>query len=125
MDVKSNVILMNVSGFHTFDNIYEYLVRVNFSNLLKKRFVKSDNIDFHSSTEGSFNLYLKLYGKGDEYGIDLINKKSFDAQTYNTTKTDSVTQKNTIQNKMDQKLESKANQNFKLEWDEIDSLKTE
>ncbi|MEW5846864.1 MAG: AsmA-like C-terminal region-containing protein [Bacteroidota bacterium] len=125
MDVKSNVILMNLSGFHTFDNNYEYMVRVNFSNLLKKRFVKSDNVDFHSSTEGSLNLYLKLYGKSDDYRIDLINKKSFDAQTYNTTQTDSVTPKNTIQSKIDQKLENKAEQKFKLEWDEIDSLKTE
>lgn len=126
MDVKSNVILMNISGVHTFENSYEYLVRINVSNLLKRIFIISDNTDIHTSTNGYFNLYLKLYGKYDSYSIDWVNKKSFDAKSYITSQSDTVLLQNSSESQNARQSELNNNSNFRLEWDEvIDTLKNE
>lgn len=125
MDVKSNVLLMNISGVHGFDNKYEYLARINISNMLKRKFVKSDQIDFHSSTDGSINLYLKFFGKSDDYEIEWINKKSFDSGTHNTIQIDSVSIKNSPKIKVEENS-GNVKSGYKLEWDEqIDTLKTD
>lgn len=126
MDVKSNVLLLNVSGVHDFDNRYEYLARINIGNLLKRKFVKSDKIDLHSSTDGSINLYLLLFGKNDDYEIEWINKKSFESGTHNTIQIDSVAIQNSPQIKVEGNAVGKVKNGYKLEWDEqIDTLKND
>lgn len=124
MDIKSNVLLMNVSGVHDFDNRYEYIARINISNLLKRKFVKSDQIDFHSSTDGSINLYLKLFGQNDSYKVEWINKKGFESGIQNTVQTDSISIQNSPQIKPKVKTDGDAGVGYMLEWDEqIDTLK--
>ncbi|HET54475.1 MAG TPA: hypothetical protein ENN33_04590 [Ignavibacteria bacterium] len=126
MDIKSNVLLMNISGVHDFDNRYEYIARINVSNLLKRKFVKTDKIDFHSSTDGSINLYLRLFGKNNDYGIEWINKKSFETGTHNTIQIDSVAIQNRPQIKVEGNAVNNVKKGYKLEWDEqIDTLKNE
>ena len=126
MDIKSNVLLMNVSGVHDFDNRYEYIARINISNLLKRKFVKSDQIDFHSTTDGSINLYLKLFGQNDSYEVEWINKKGFESGIHNTVQTDSVSIQNSPQIKPKEKTDGNVGVGYMLEWDEqIDTLKNE
>ncbi len=128
MDIKSNVILMNVSGVHTFSNFYEYTTRINVSNLLRKRFfVESENIPRNTSTDGSINLYLKLTGKAGSYQIDWLNRKTFEL---NQSIVSEITP-DTLNVKKDSekpKPETSTQQldKIRIEWDEFnDTLKTE
>lgn len=126
MDVKSNVMLLNVSGIHYFDNRYEYLARINISNLLKQKFLKSNQTDYNSSTDGSINLYLKLFGQNNDYDIEWINRKSFDSGKHNTIQTESVSKEKDQQLKLEKNTGSNVGVGYKLEWDEqIDTLKNE
>ena len=126
MDVKSNVILMNITGEHTFENRYEYLIRINISNWVKKKFIGSNKIDIQPSTDGSLNLYLKLYGNKDNYKVDLINKTRFNSKMFNTTVADTFSIETPTHKQADEKLKSETSGSYRIEWDEqIDSIKDE
>jgi len=126
MDVKSNVILMNITGEHTFENRYEYLIRINISNWVKKKFLGSNKIDIQPSTDGSLNLYLKLYGNKDNYKVDLINKTRFETKTLSTITTDTFLMETPTPKQADEMVKGETSVSYRIEWDEqIDTIKNE
>ena len=136
MEVKSSAAELSVNGKHSFDNDYEYHVKILLSQILSRKRAKNrSNITEFGVVEddglGRTSLLLKILGKGEvaKVGYDMkaagtevrnnIKKekqtlKTILNQEYGWYKTDStVTQK---------PLEKKSR--FKIAWDDGDSVKS-
>jgi hypothetical protein len=137
MDVKSSAADLSVNGKHSFDNDYEYHVRILLSEFLsKKRKKNKSNVTEFGVVEddglGRTSLLLKIEGKGEVlkvgYDIKAVSNKVKDNikserqalksilnQEYGWFKSD-TSQK--------QKLPEKKS-GFKISWEENDSIKSE
>jgi len=134
MDVLSNVINMQLSGEHYFAGNFTYWMKVNFSQVLSRRFLNSSATnDNEHATDGSINLYLKLFGDNNNYEVKLDKKSSFEKIRGNiqaegkTLKEifreefNQITKKDTIlKANKDSSLSNKTK--FNIEWDEYDTL---
>lgn len=66
MIVKSNALVLSVSGHQTFDNMIDYHVKVNIFDILGKKFRKRKNAaDYEQVGEDNFNLYISMTGTTD------------------------------------------------------------
>ncbi|BDX37543.1 hypothetical protein CYCD_08980 [Tenuifilaceae bacterium CYCD] len=134
MDVFSNVINMELSGEHYFAGNYTYWMKINFSQVLSRRFLNSSSIDDTENTSnGAINLYLKLIGDSNDYNVSLDKKSSFEKikgnlnTEGNTIKEmlkdeyKTIVKKDTSKNpEKDSSLQNKTK--FNIEWDEYDTL---
>lgn len=134
MDVLSNVINMQLSGEHYFNGNFTYWMKINLSQVLSRRFLNSSvSNDNEHSTDGSINLYLKLFGDNNNYEVKLDKKSSFENIRTNiqaegkTLKEifreefNQITKKDTIlKANKDSSLSNKTK--FNIEWDEYDTL---
>lgn len=134
MDVLSNVINMQLSGEHYFGGNFSYWMKINFSQILSRRFLNSSvTNDNEHATDGSINLYLKLFGDNNNYEVKLDKKSSFEKirgniQTEGKTlkeifreEFNQITKKDTIlKANKDSSLSNKTK--FNIEWDEYDTL---
>ena len=134
MDVLSNVVNMQLSGEHYFAGNFTYWMKVNFSQVLSRRFLNSSATnDNEHATDGSINLYLKLFGDNNNYEVKLDKKSSFEKIRGNiqaegkTLKEifreefNQITKKDTIlKANKDSSLSNKTK--FNIEWDEYDTL---
>ncbi|HPI43764.1 MAG TPA: AsmA-like C-terminal region-containing protein, partial [Tenuifilaceae bacterium] len=134
MDVLSNVVNMQLSGEHYFAGNFTYWMKVNFSQVLSRRFLNSSvTNDNEHATDGSINLYLKLFGDNNNYEVKLDKKSSFENIRGNiqaegkTLKEifreefNQITKKDTIlKANKDSSLSNKTK--FNIEWDEYDTL---
>lgn len=134
MDVFSNVINMELSGEHYFAGNYTYWMKINFSQVLSRRFLNSSSIDDTENTSnGAINLYLKLTGDSNDYNVSLDKKSSFEKikgnlnTEGNTIKEmlkdeyKTIVKKDTSKNpEKDSSLQN--NTKFNIEWDEYDTL---
>jgi hypothetical protein len=124
MDVKSNALSLSLYGVHTFTNNYEYNLKINFSNILKRKFLNYHSKDNMHSNNGYINLYFKIIGKDSNYNIQWINKKAFKKKIDKpeTIEPDTLHIK---QHKEKNTSESGTNtKGYKIEWDEFtDTLK--
>ncbi len=129
MDVKSNVILMNIAGTHTFSNSYQYQVRMNFGNVLKRKFVRNDKKISDLSTDGSINLYFKITGKDEDYIVEWLNRKNFERNISNISNVEPDSAKFFSSPKSKVKSDSIKNiprKEVRIEWDEmVDTLNNE
>ena len=84
MDVKSSAADLSINGKHSFDNYYEYHVKILLSEILskKRKKGKSSNTEFGAIEDdglGRTSLLLKIEGKGEEvkvgYDIKAAGKK--------------------------------------------------
>ena len=136
MDVKSSVADLSVNGKHSFDNEYEYHVKILLSEILsKKRKKNKSTVTEFGVVEddglGRTSLLLKIIGKGENMkvgydikaaGNEVKNNIKFERQTLKTIlnqeygwfKKDSIP----IQKPVEKKSR------FKINWDEEDSVKT-
>lgn len=129
MDVKSNVVLMNVAGSHTFSNSYQYHVRMNFGNVLKRKFVRSDKKISDLSTDGTINLYFKISGKDEDYLVEWLNRKNFEKNISNisSAEPDSAMFFSSPKSKIrTDSIKSSPKKEVRIEWDElVDTLNYE
>jgi len=136
MDIRSSAVDLDVNGKHSFDNNYEYHVKVLLSEILskKRKKNKTSNNEFGVVEDdglGRTKLLLKIENKGNEVkvGYDLKaaengvknniksekqKLKSILNQEYGWYKNDSIPE---------QKPEEKKPR-FRISWDETDTIKT-
>jgi hypothetical protein len=132
MDIKSSAADFTVSGKHSFDNDYEYHVKMYLSELLSKKAKKNKSYttEFGSVEEdglGRTSVFLKITGAGEELkvGYDMKaasgnvkqnmrnekeNLKSILNKEYGWFKKDSTI-----------KQEPAPKPKFRIQWDESDS----
>lgn len=134
MDVSSNVISMELSGEHFFSGNYTYWMKVNFSQVLSRRFLNTSTIsDTENTSSGVINLYLKLTGDSNDYEVCLDKKSSFEKIKSNLN-TEGNTFKGMLKDEYKAILKKDTSKNpekdssfqnntkFNIEWDEYDTL---
>jgi hypothetical protein len=136
MEVKSSAADLSVNGKHSFDNDYEYHVKILLSEILSKKRVKNkSNVTEFGVVEddglGRTSLLLKIIGKGEEA------KVGYDIKAAGTTvKNNMQKEKQKLKTILNQeygwyKNDSAANQKpaakksrFKITWEEGATEKT-
>ena len=135
MDVKSSAADLLVNGKHSFDNDYEYHVKMLLSEILSRQRMKNkSNVTEFGVIEddglGRTSLLLKVVGKGEElkvgYDIKAVsaevknnmksekqNLKTILNQEYGWFKTDTSAKKKPVEKKS----------RFRISWDGNDSTK--
>lgn len=136
MEIKSSAADLSVNGKHSFDNDYEYHVKILLSEILSRKRIKiRHNVSDFGAVEddglGRTSLLLKIVGKGE------IAKVGYDVKAAGTLVKDNFKKEKqsikTILNeeyglyKKDSTLKPKPEekkQRFKIKWDDGDSEKT-
>jgi hypothetical protein len=136
MDVRSSAVDLSVNGKHSFDNDYEYHVKMLLSEILskKRRKSKSNTTEFgiiEDNGIGRTSLLLKIEskGKGVKVGYDI---KAAAGEIKNNIKTERQTLKTILNQeygwyKNDTTIKQKPAEKksrFRITWDETDSAKT-
>ncbi len=136
MNVKSSAVDLTVNGKHSFDNDYQYHVKMLLSEILSKKRRKSkSNVTEFGVVEddglGRTSLLLKITGKGEEVrvGYDIkaagsevkknINSerqtiKTILNQEYGWYKNDTAVKQKPVEKKS----------RFRISWEETDSVKS-
>jgi hypothetical protein len=136
MEVKSSAADLSVNGKHSFDNDYEYHVKILLSEILsRKRAKNKSNLTEFGVVEddglGRTSLLLKIIGKGE------VAKVGYDVKAAGTeVKNNFKKEKQTLKTILNQeyglyKNDSTVNQKpaekkqrFKITWDDGDTVKT-
>jgi hypothetical protein len=136
MEVKSSAADLSVNGKHSFDNNYEYHVRILLSEILSRKRVKNKkNVTEFGVVEddglGRTSLLLKIIGKVDEA------KVGYDMNAAGTVLKNNIKkEKQTLKTILNQeygwyKSDSAVNQKpaekksrFRITWEDDDTLKT-
>lgn len=136
MEVKSSAADLSVNGKHSFDNDYEYHVKILLSQILsRKRQKNKSNITEFGVVEddglGRTSLLLKIIGKGEvaKVGYDM---KAAGSQVKNNFKKEKQTLKTILNQEYGwYKNDSTVNQKppekkarFKIKWDDEEPVKS-
>lgn len=135
MDVKSSAADLSVSGKHSFDNDYEYHVKMLLSEILsKKRKKNKSNVTEFGVVEddglGRTSILLKVVNKGEDVKVT-YDLKAAGAGVKNNIKSERQTLKTILNQeygwyKSDTVTKAKPavkKSRFKISWDERDSTK--
>ena len=135
MEVNSSAADLSVNGKHSFDNDYEYHVKIRLSEILSKKRIKNKSgiTEFGVVEDdglGRTSLLLKIIGKGEEA------KVGYDMKAAGTeVKNDIKKEKQTLKTILNQeygwyKNDSTVNQKpaekksrFRITWDDGDTVK--
>ena len=134
MQVKSSAADLSVNGKHSFDNDYEYHVKILLSQILsKKRSKNKNNITEFGVVEddglGRTSLLLKIIGKGEEAKVG-YDVKAAGTQVKESFKKEKQTLKTILNQEygwykndsmVNQKPQEKKSR-FKIVWDDGDSV---
>jgi hypothetical protein len=136
MDVKSSAADLSVNGKHSFDNNYEYHVKMLLSEILsrKRKKNKSNITEFGEVQDdglGRTSFLLKITGKGEEVKVT-YDIKAAGSQLKNNIKSERQTLKGILNQeygwyKSDTSIKQKPvvkKSRFRINWEETDSLKT-
>jgi hypothetical protein len=136
MEVKSSAADLSVNGKHSFDNDYEYHVKMLLSEILsKKRLKNKSNTSEFGVVEddglGRTSLLLKIEGKGEtvKVGYDI---KAASSEVKNNIKSERQTLKSILNQeygwfKSDTTVKQKPadkKSRFKITWEETEGVKT-
>jgi hypothetical protein len=136
MEVKSSAADLSVNGKHSFDNDYEYHVKILLSEILsKKRTKNKSNVTEFGVVEddglGRTSLLLKIIGKGDvaKVGYDM---KAAGTEVKNSMKKEKQTLKTILNQeygwyKNDSTLNQKPPEKksrFRIIWEDDDTVKS-
>ena len=135
MEVKSSAVDLSVNGKHSFDNDYEYHIKVLLSEILsKKRMRNKSNVTEFGTVEddglGRTSMLLKVVNKGEDVKVsydikaatneiknniksERKNLKTILNQEYGWFKNDSISKKKPAEKKP----------RFRIAWEEADSTK--
>jgi hypothetical protein len=135
MDVKSSAADLSVNGKHSFDNDYEYHIKILLSEVLsKKRKKNKSNVSEFGVIEddglGRTSLLLKITGKGEDIKVG-YDVKAVSTKVKNNIKSERQSLKTILNQEygwykkdsvpIQKPIEKKTR--FKITWDETDSLK--
>jgi len=136
MEVNSSAADLSVNGKHSFDNDYEYHVKILLSEILSKKIKKNkSNVTEFGVVEddglGRTSLLLKIVGKGEvaKVGYDM---KAAGTEVKNNIKKERQTLKTILNQEygwykndstVKQKTEVKKSR-FKIKWEDSDTVKT-
>jgi len=134
MEVKSSAADLSVNGKHSFDNDYEYHVKILLSQILsKKRSKNKNNISEFGVVEddglGRTSLLLKIIGKAEEAKVG-YDVKAAGTQVKESFKKEKQTLKTILNQEygwykndsmVNQKPQEKKSR-FKIVWDDGDSV---
>lgn len=130
MDVKSSAVDLSVNGKHSFDNEYEYHVKMLLSQILSRKRVRKSNITEFGVVEddglGRTSLLLKIEGKGEvaKVGYDV---KAAGAEIKTSFKKEKQSLKTILNQEygwykgdsaLNQKQTEQKKQRFKIKWDD-------
>ena len=136
MEVKSSAADLSVNGKHSFDNDYEYHVKILLSQILsKKRSKNKNNITEFGVVEddglGRTSLLLKIIGKGEEAKVG-YDVKAAGTQVKESFKKEKQTLKTILNQEygwykndsmVNQKPQEKKSR-FKIIWDDGDTVQS-
>lgn len=77
MLIQTNAMNMLLSGEHTFENAFDYSLKINAGQVLFTKF-KKHNPDLNpqpAKTNGLFNLHFNAYGNFDDYAVKTNKRK--------------------------------------------------
>jgi hypothetical protein len=137
MEVKSTAADLSVNGKHSFDNNYEYHVKILLSEILSKKIrkPKPNTTEFGAVKDdglGRTSLVLKIENKGEDINVGYDIKAAG-----NLIKNDIKSERQTLKTILNQeygwfKNDSAVRQTqttgaprFKITWDETDTIKVE
>ena len=136
MEVNSSAADLSVNGKHSFDNDYEYHVKILLSEILSKKRIKNkSNVTEFGVVEddglGRTSLLLKIIGKGDiaKVGYDM---KAAGTEVKNNIKKERQTLKTILNQEygwykndsiLNQKPQEKKSR-FRITWEDGDTVKT-
>jgi len=136
MEIKSSAADLSVNGKHSFDNDYEYHVKILLSEILsRKRSKNKSNITEFGVVEddglGRTSLLLKIIGKGEEAKVG-YDVKAASTEVKNNFKKEKQTLKTILNQEYGwYKNDSAVNQKppekksrFRITWEDGDTLKT-
>ncbi len=136
MKVNSSAADLSVNGKHSFENDYEYHVKILLSEILSRKRKKRSNFTEFGVVEddglGRTSLLLKIVGKGDEAKVSYDMKAAGDQ-----VKTSIKNEKQTLKTILNQEYgwykgdsaikqkepEQKKPSRFKIKWDDGDAAK--
>jgi hypothetical protein len=135
MEVKSSAADLSVNGKHSFDNDYEYHVKMLLSEILSKQRRKNkSNITEFGVVEddglGRTSILLKVVGKGEELKVG-YDVKAMSVEVKNNMKSEKQNIKSILNQeygwfKSDtsvKKKQAEKKPRFRISWDETDSTK--
>jgi hypothetical protein len=136
MEVNSSAADLSVNGKHSFDNDYEYHVKILLSEILskKRKKNKSNTTEFGVIEDdglGRTSLLLKIIGKGDQAKVS-YDMKAAGTEVKNNFKKERQTLKTILNQEyglykndstVKQKPEVKKSR-FKIIWEDSDTVKT-
>jgi len=78
MDIKSSAMNMSLSGTHTFQNVMDYKLKLNMSQLLfgNKKSYEDEFGEVEVDDNGGMNVFLTMTGPADNYKIKYDTKSS-------------------------------------------------
>jgi hypothetical protein len=133
MDVKSSAVDLSVNGKHSFDNDYEYHVKVLLSEILsKKRKKNKSNITEFGTVEddglGRTSILLKIVNKGEDVKVS-YDLKAVSAGVKNNIKTEQKALKSILNQEYGwykndtttNKKQTEKKPRFKIAWEEADT----
>jgi hypothetical protein len=137
MDVKSSAADLTVSGKHSFDDDYEYHVKILLSEMLSKKIMKPkpNTTEFGSVTDdglGRTSMLLKIVNKGEDVKVS-YDIKAAGSQIKNDIKTERKTLKTILNQeygwfKKDTAAtprQTTSAPRFKVAWGDSDTTKVE
>lgn len=133
MDIKSSAADLSINGKHSFDNAYEYHIKMLLSEILsKKRKKNKSNVTEFGVVQddglGRTSILLKVLGKGEEVKVS-YDVKAAGNEVKNNIKSERQTLKSILNQeygwyKSDTTVKQKPAEKkprFKISWDETDS----
>lgn len=133
MDIKSSAADLSINGRHSFDNDYEYHIKILLSEILskKRKRNKSSVTEFGVVQDdglGRTSILLKVIGKGESVKVS-YDAKAAGAEVKNNIRTERQTLKTILNQeygwyKTDSAVKQKPAEKkprFKITWDETDS----
>lgn len=136
MDVKSSAADLSVNGKHSFDNDYEYHIKILLSEILSKKRKKNKGpvTEFGAVQDdglGRTSLLLKITGKGEEVKVGYDIKAATNV-VKNNIKSERQTLKTILnqeygwykKDSVPKQTPAEKKTRFKISWGETDSVKT-
>ena len=134
MDIKSSAADLSINGRHSFDNDYEYHIKILLSEILskKRKRNKSSVTEFGVVQDdglGRTSILLKVIGKGESVKVS-YDAKAAGAEVKNNIRNERQTLKTILNQeygwyKSDTAVKQKPAEKkprFKISWDETDSI---
>jgi hypothetical protein len=136
MEVNSSAADLSVNGKHSFENAYEYHVKILLSEILSGKRKKRSNITEFGVVEddglGRTSLLLKIIGKGEEAKVSYDMKAAGD-QVKNNFKKEKQSLKTILNQEYgwykgdssvkQKQPEQKKSSRFKIKWDDGEVIK--